>query len=413
MLGVLSAGSLAQAQAPLLSDAAPPTASPAADKPSCLAAACCPAPDCDGRFWVGGEYLLWWVKNGPQAAPLVTTGDPGTVGAGQLGTSTTSVLFGDKNINYGALSGARLAAGLWLNPEHTLGLESSGMWLMQKSVHFSAASDANGNPVLAFPTLTPDGSANTYYVAAPVGNGLGGGGTTIGPFAGSVTISSSTQLWGTELNAAWNVVRRDRLTADFLAGFRYLNLEEKLDSTVSTDGIGFDLPVLGIDHFATQNQFYGGQVGGRFGYSTGAFSLSATALVGLGATSQASNINGVTIVSGADALQPGTFPGFVYSQPTNMGHHTHSDFSVVPQVQLKGGYDMLPGVRVTIGYDFLYWTNVLRPGNQIDPVINVSQTAPDSFGGGLQLIGPARPEALAKTSNFWAQGVSFGVEFRW
>jgi hypothetical protein len=57
--------------------------------------------------------------------------------------------------------------------------------------------------------------------------------------------------------------------------------------------------------------------------------------------------------------------------------------------------------------------NVLRPGNQLDRVINGGQSELYSGGPPVGLQGgPARPAAFLNESDFWAQGLSFGLEFR-
>ena len=60
-------------------------------------------------------------------------------------------------------------------------------------------------------------------------------------------------------------------------------------------------------------------------------------------------------------------------------------FAVVPQLQLRIGYEVCPGVRLTAGYDCLWWTDVVRPADKIDRVTNLTQR----FGGALS--GAARP----------------------
>ena len=50
----------------------------------------------------------------------------------------------------------------------------------------------------------------------------------------------------------------------------------------------------------------------------------------------------------------------------------------------------------------------LAQREQIDLAVNTSQPP---LGGGL--VGPARPAFSFRDSDFWAQGVSFGVEFRY
>jgi hypothetical protein len=59
------------------------------------------------------------------------------------------------------------------------------------------------------------------------------------------------------------------------------------------------------------------------------------------------------------------------------------------------GYQLGPTVRAWLGYDFLYWTSVLRPGNQIDSTFD----------------GVTHPLVPMVSSPFWAQGIDLGVRF--
>jgi hypothetical protein len=58
---------------------------------------------------------------------------------------------------------------------------------------------------------------------------------------------------------------------------------------------------------------------------------------------------------------------------------------VVPEVGVKVGYQVTPHLRAQVGYDFLYWSDVVRPGSQIDPLINTNLIPPATPGG------PGRP----------------------
>jgi hypothetical protein len=54
---------------------------------------------------------------------------------------------------------------------------------------------------------------------------------------------------------------------------------------------------------------------------------------------------------------------------------------------------------------------VVRPGDQIDRVVNPTQLPLSAAAS--QLIGPARPVPVLRDTDFWAQGINFGVEFRY
>ncbi len=79
---------------------------------------------------------------------------------------------------------------------------------------------------------------------------------------------------------------------------------------------------------------------------------------------------------------------------------------MVPEISLNLGYNITPRLRALVGYTFLYWTNVGRPGDQIDLLLNPSQFPPGT------LSGAPRPAFNYNDSDFWAQGLNFGAEYR-
>jgi hypothetical protein len=52
----------------------------------------------------------------------------------------------------------------------------------------------------------------------------------------------------------------------------------------------------------------------------------------------------------------------------------------------------------------LYLDDVVRPGTQIDRVVNATQ-----IGGGA-LVGPARPAFGFNSTDVWLYGANFGIE---
>src|SRR5262249_50099375 len=140
----------AQAPAPK-TEPAPPADSTAEAPPSVPART--NGPDlCDAHpgppetWWVNADYLLGCIKNGPLAAPLLTTGSQET--GGLLGEPDTRVLLGNSSFDYGRASGGRAGGGAWLDGRHVWGLETDGFILERRSVHAAFASDSSGNPVL-------------------------------------------------------------------------------------------------------------------------------------------------------------------------------------------------------------------------------------------------------------------------
>jgi hypothetical protein len=59
-----------------------------------------------------------------------------------------------------------------------------------------------------------------------------------------------------------------------------------------------------------------------------------------------------------------------------------------------------------VGYSLVYWSKVIRAGEQIDLNVNPSQFPPGD------LVGAPQPQFRAVTTDFWAQGLNFGLDFR-
>jgi hypothetical protein len=372
------------------------------------------------RVWAHAEYLLWWVKSAPLPVPLVTTGNP-SVGfdptmvntvntAGAIGQPGTRVLLGDDNLPFAASSGVRLTLGGWISPDERLGIEGSGFILSRVSNTFAAASDNSGNPPLYFPIFS--GIANAER-AVPIADPLRG-------FSGDVTVTSTLQLWGAEGNALCAIYRGEVVDFSLLAGFRYADLRESLQNHNSTTDLIFGNVSVLNDSFQTSNQFYGGQIGGRLGIQHDWLSLDVTGKVALGSIHQLIDIQGNITQLGPNPLAPpgpGTFPGGLYAQSTNIGLHNANPlsvpFSVLPSLELKLVGQLTRRIQVFAGYDFMYWTQVLRPGNQINHNVNLSQNAVLDPNGVGTLVGPAQPALILNRSDFWAQGINLGLELRY
>jgi hypothetical protein len=354
------------------------------------------------RFWFRADYLLWWIKDS-HTPPLVTTGSPTDPLPGALGQPGTAILFGG-NLNYEERSGARFTGGLWFDDAQQFGLEAGYFFLGVRSAQFTATSAGlAGSPVLArpfFDVLT--GGEDASLVALP------------GVAAGTVSVSAPSYLQGFETNLLASLWQASHGRVTLLAGFRYLDLHEDLDIGES-DQILPGSPVFPGDtiavgdHFDTRNNFYGGQAGLRASFQRDAWELEGVAKVALGATHEVVTISGATSI-----LPPGgpaqNFPAGLLALPSNSGTFSRNVFAVVPEGELNLGYHVTRWLRAYVGYTFLYCSDVVRPGDQIDRTINRQQVPTSLLAG--PLTGPARPAFSFVGTGFWAQGVNLGLELR-
>jgi len=105
------------------------------------------------------------------------------------------------------------------------------------------------------------------------------------------------------------------------------------------------------------------------------------------------------------------FVGGLLALRSNIGSFHQDRFGVVPEVDLKVGYHLTDHVKIFAGYDFLYWSSVVRPGQQIDRTLN--ETLIPNFNSGQPASGVNRPMALFHDSDFWAQGLTVGLEYKY
>lgn len=350
-------------------------------------------------MWLRGEYLLWWFKK-DQVPVLLTTG-PAVAGGGTLGMMGTSTLFDQGTERSSGHSGARLGLGFWLNDCHSCALETSGFFLGRRSESFVA--DSTQFPVLTRPFFNLNrGTEDVEIAAFP------------GAIAGSVTIDQSSELWGAELNLRKQLCCGCDYHLDWLAGGRYLGLDESLMITERLVGLPGAAAIAGnritvTDRFFTHNVFWGGQIGLDAELRRDHWSLGIVGKVALGESEQTVDRSGSQLVTTpAGGATP--FVGGLLAVPSNIGHFRRDCLAFVPEVGVTAGYQLTDHIRATAGYTFLYWSNVARPGEQIDRVLDVSQVP--NFRTTAAPVGQTRPGSAVGTTSFWAQGVNLGLEFR-
>jgi hypothetical protein len=371
----------------------------------------CGEVDCerDVDFWAGGEFLWWYNKKAPARIPLVTTGPPGSLGV--LGAPGVTVISGLNEIDLDDRNGGRLTFGVG-SPGLGAGLESTSFWIPEKSTSFMARSDAAGNPTLARPVINSNTGAETStLIAAP------------GAFSGRVIVEATNQMWGSELNIVRGCVCTDCLSIDWLAGLRYLYLEESLLISQSTQvlpngtsGFNGDIvlapSIITIgDVVQTRNDFYGGQVGAQAELCWHGLFLYMLAKVALGDMHETIRIDGGSTRTSPTLPAPQAVPGSLLALAGNIGITSRDVFAVMPEANVNVGYSFTKHLRAYVGYSFLWIDDVVRPGDQLNRAVNPTQI-PTSLAFGPQ-VGPTRPILDAQHTDYWVHGLNFGLVFRY
>jgi hypothetical protein len=353
-------------------------------------------------FWVGGDYLIYWLK--PAQVPVLVAGArPG---------QPLFPLIGGREYEYGPFTGGRIHAGMWLNDRHTFGVGASGFMTEQRSVSAAVNSGPDGSPLLVRPFLDALlARPAELLVASP------------GVLAGGAWTRTGARLAGADLFSIRNLAYCRNYSLDFLAGLKYLDLDEYLELTQVTRPIGGGVVVLDntrfagdgepaltiADRFRTRNQFLGSVLGFRGEYRFGPAFVNLTARGGIGTNRQSVDIDGYSEVAvpGVPRI-PG---GLLALQGANLGRRATNRFAVVTEVGAQFGVQVTRSARVLVGYDFLYLNTVARPGDQIDPIIN-TRLVPTSttFRSLTGLTSPIRTRAQ---DDWYAHGVRLGMELQY
>ncbi len=362
------------------------------------------------RFYTSADFLLWWVPTIKTPLPnALASAQPFTGGAlppSQVAIPSTDLIATMR-------LGGRIGGGMWLDPCHKNGIDLNYFFVGPATRDFFAATSA------AFPTLlrpyvvinqpvaggiaTPPGRPNFADIVAQNGD------------AGNVTVHTYSFLTGAEANYRRNILANCNTSLDMLLGFRYMNLTESISITENGSqtipGAGTTTGGLN-DSFRTTNNFFGPQWGFVVQKQWGPWSVDWLTKIGVG-----DNYSVVSIHGSASFTNPtAAFNQGLFTQASNIGDWNTHHFSVLGEMGLNIGYNITPRLRLSVGYSGMYWSNVLRPGDQIDPIVDETLVPkPPGTPASFQPLHPSDPHPVVsfKRSDYYAHGLNFGMTFRW
>lgn len=388
------------------------------------------------RVWARAEYLMWWTK-GMYTPPLVTTApngtprfvpgtDPQVPFAGALGQPGTQILFGGQDLFDELRSGGRITAGIGLDWCYGLGLEFEYFGLGKSHERF-LATGLNGDPILARP-----------FFDVNFNNGQGVQSRELVSFPdtieGSVRVNAENSLNSYGIRLRQNLccgnldlgpccadtcclqnVSHGHTRWDFIYGYRHVDLEDSIGIREDLVEIDPTIPVadrqrfIVRDGFSSSTRFDGVDLGLAYEFQRCRWSMDLLAKIAFGNNRQRVRINGSTDSTLPDGTTVDGFPrpGGLLTQTTNIGNYDNDHFSVIPEVGVTLGYRLTNNLSLTCGYTFMYWTNVVRAGEQIDFNVDSRLLADPNAAGAT------RPQFTFHTTDFWAQGLNFGAECRW
>lgn len=352
---------------------------------------------CFNGLWVRGEYLHWWT-DAMDTPTLVTTSVAGTAPnvAGVLGQQGTQVLLGNSDLGGAGQSGARITFGWWLDPSACLGVEANYFQLARRTSSFAA--NSADTPILARPVFDTGTNSETAMLAAYPGI-----------VNGTINVTAATNLQGAEAMFRRRMYEECGARIDFLFGYRFVKLDESLNIsqssvwTATQGNIVVGTTQNLFDQFSTNNQFNGGDFGISYTRELNCWSLDAAMKLGMGNNHSEVLIAGQTVnaVPGGGSA---TFVGGLLAQQTNIGTYTRDVFGFIPELTVTARRDLGCNLNLSVGYNLMYWTRTLRPGDLIDR--QVSQFPPEAP------MGTQRPSFDFHSRGFLVQGLQLGLEYQ-
>jgi hypothetical protein len=356
------------------------------------------------RLWLRAEYLRWDTE-GMNTPPLAATSPAGTAQsqAAVLGQPGTSVLFGGQEINGSAVNGFRALGGFWIRSDTSFGIEAEYFGLASQNDSFFASGD--GAPILGIPYFdVVAGDEASQLISYP------------GVVSGNMQFASNSELKSFLINGRAALVpngmpvvdgRADRV--DWLIGYRYLDLDDQLTLGQNLTPLAAAAPPGTrsiVDQFTTSNEFNGLQLGFNYQANFQRVWLESLLRIAVGNNTQKVSIAGSTSVT--DGGTTDNFSGGLFAQQTNIGSYERKQFTMIPELGFTLGMRVTNWFQATVGYTLLYYPNVARAGDQISRDLNPTRfplsTNPAS--------GALRPAFSYVESDYWAQGISLGGEFR-
>ncbi|MBB3207197.1 hypothetical protein FHS27_003016 [Rhodopirellula rubra] len=362
--------------------------------------------------WFSAEYLMWW-QDGMNLPPLASTGRLSDRTPLENGT----VLYGNDEVLTDNFDGMRFDFGFWFDNCHTWGIGAGAFGLDRETDSFSGGAQ---NGTLVRPIITvlddPDSDLDELTEAVALVHDTTRGHT------GTLNIDVDSELSGWDIYLRHFRIASQGCThvgpcscptrwcsrSEHRVGFRSVELDEGIgiDSNVLVDqGTNAPLTFALNESFRTRNQFNGIDFGWFHTRSIDYWNFDIGLRLAVGNTRQRVAIDGSTIVNGtAPAVQGG-----LLALNSNIGTYERDEFSVLPELNMKLGYQLTDQLRATFGYTFLYMSNVVRPGDQIERIIDQAQVPNSNAATPTGVF----PRFAFDNTDYWAQGLSFGLDYRW
>lgn len=341
--------------------------------PGCKSGCQCPSCRNAGlisRSFGGVEYLQWWNK-GRYLPALISNNvvPPGTV------------LFGNEDVGKGLNSGLRATVGMWLDDCKNNAVVVRAFGSGGDNTQYGATSGP-GAPFLAVPffdtfTSTPGALA-----------------VDAGANSGTITAQAANDILGGDVYFRTLLDQGCDYRFDLLGGVQLARIDDDLVlSTVS------DNPFTTNDYFNVANEYTAGELGLLGEFTNDCVTLQVMGKCGVGNMRQTVGITGNSTLAGLPT------DGGIFARPSNIGFYSRDVFAWSPEASVRLSRKIRENISVSVGYTFLYFTNVALAGDQVNSRVN-SQAL---FTG----TGTDATTFTFRDTDFWIQTIDIGLAVKY
>jgi len=350
------------------------------------------------NLYAGVEFLNWWSSG--QDIPVLIAADDGLPPA--------PAIFGGDEVGGKVPAAVRVTLGRWLDDCRESALLFRGYGV--EGSFAGAAGSSDGTPGIAIPfindssNVADQGNPDAFIIAGP---GLLQPGTT-----GSVSAAATNDIFGGDvmLRRLFSRGRSGRI--DWLLGYQYTNIDDAVSLRTSTNRTGVGNPTFTtFDHFEAENHFNAGTIGMMLECCRGPVTLQVISKFGFGNMNQQVSIRGNNSVNGA------VTGGGIFAQDQsaaggpnfNIGDYERDEFAWSPELNINTIWSLRKHVDLTIGYSFIYWSNVALAGDHIDTTLNNDVF----FDGNFIAGGGSNPDFNFTDTHYWAHSLDLGLLMRY
>ncbi len=336
-------------------------------------------------WWLDVDFTFGWRRG--KGYPTLVTGEPDGI------LPDAEILYKAGNETSQMTPGMRVDFGTWIDHCEVTGIGGRFWFLGKDSGDYSV--NSNSQPVIARPFYDIDNDRqDALLVAFP------------GLRSGSLYVQATNEVLGADAYVRMLLMKTCNGRIDAIGGYQFSRINDDFRIVSNTLALEDDGGIVEgttfriQDEFDTRNEFHGGSLGLLWERECCGWTWNVMGKVGIGNMRQTAIVNGFNTVT-VPGQTPVTEQGGLLTADTNLGEYVRDEFCVVPELNLSLSYRIRPCLSLSIGYNFMYWSDVVRPGNIIDPVIDTDSA--------LQ----TRPLLAFNSEGYWVQGLNLGLHYDW